>query len=73
MAHKNLHNKILMKKSDEKENLVIADQKQTAPPKNKCCLKNVIYQAKVSKSKDDYKIYTGSKKRSFESRYIFIC
>ena len=48
MAHKNLHNKILMKKSDEKENLVIADQKQTAPPKNKCCLKNVIYQAKVS-------------------------
>ena len=36
---------------------------------NKCCLNNVIYQAKVFKSENDYKIYLGSIKITIKSRY----
>ena len=47
---------------------IISDQNKL-PVDNKCCLNNVIYQAKVFKSQDDHKVYIGSTKRSFKSRY----
>ena len=48
-----------MKISDKKENLCNSRSKSNCPVENKCCLNNVIYQAKVSTSKDDYKVYIG--------------
>ena len=69
MALINSHNKKLMKKPDKKENLCNCRSKTNCPVENKCCQNNVIYQAKVSTSKDDYKVYIGSTKRSFKSRY----
>ena len=58
-----------MKKSDKKENLCNCRSKTNCPVENKCCQNNVIYQDKVSTSKDDYKTYIGSTKRLFKSRY----
>ena len=58
-----------MKKSDEKENLCNCRSKTNCPIDNKCCLNNLIYKAKVSTSKDEYKIDIGSTKKSFKSRY----
>ena len=43
--------------------------KNKVPLDNKCCLNNVINQAKVSISKDDHKVYIGSTKRTFKSRH----
>ena len=62
MALTNSPNKKLIKKSDEKENICNCKSKTNCPVDNKCCLNNVRYQAKVSTSKDDYKVYIGSKK-----------
>ena len=65
----NSHNKKLLKKLDEKENLCNCRSKINCPVDNKCCLNNVIYQAKVSTSKDDHNVYIGSTKILFKSRY----
>ena len=59
MALIELHIKKLIKKSNENENLCNCRSKTNYPVDNKCCLKNVINQAKVSTSKDDYKVYIG--------------
>ena len=64
----NSHNKKLIKKSDKKENFFNCRSKTNCPVENKCCINNVIYQAKVSISKDGYKMYIGSTKRSFKSK-----
>ena len=69
MALTNSPNKKLIKKSDEKENICNCRSKTNCPVDNKCCLNNVRYQAKVSTSKDDHKVYIGSKKKSSKSRY----
>ena len=58
-----------MNKSDEKENICNCRSKTNCPVDNKCFLNNVIYQAKVSTSNDDHKVYICSTKRSFKSRY----
>ena len=58
-----------MKKSDKNEKLCNCRSKTNCPVDNKCCLNNVIYQAKVSTSVNDHKIYIGSTKRTFKSRY----
>ena len=58
-----------MKKSDKKENLCNCISKTNCSVENKCCLSNVIYQAKVSTSKDDHNVYIGSTKILFKSRY----
>ena len=58
-----------MNKSDEKENICNCRSKTNCPVDNKCCLNNVRYQAKVSTSKDDHKVYIGSTKITFKSRY----
>ena len=68
MALINSHNKNFKKNQMNKKTFVIAEQKQAAQL-IKCCPNNVIYQAKVSTSKDDLKVYTGSTKRTFKSRY----
>ena len=69
MALINSHNKKLMKKSNEKENLCNCRLKSNCLVGNKCCVNNVIYQAKVSTSKDDYTLYIGSTNTSFKFRY----
>ena len=69
MALINSHNKKLTKKSDKNEKLCNCRIKTNCPVDNKCCLSNVIYQAKVSTSVNDHKIYIGSTKRTFKSRY----
>ena len=65
----NMHNKKLMNKPDKNEKLCNCKSKSSCPVDNKCCLNNVIYQAKVSTTEDDHKIYIGSTKRTFKSRY----
>ena len=52
-----------------KKKIFVWQIKNNLPIDNKCCLNNVIYQAKVSTSKDDHKVYIGSTKRTFKSRY----
>ena len=69
MALINSHNKKLMKKSDKNEKLCNCRSKTNCPVDNKCCLNNVIYQAKVSTSVNDHKVYISSTKRTFKSRY----
>ena len=43
--------------------------KKKCPVNDKCCLSNVIHQAKVSTSDNDNKIYIGSTKKSFKPSY----
>ena len=69
MALINSHNKKLTKKSDKNEKLCNCRSKTNCPVDKKWCLNNVIYQAKISTSENDHKIYIGSTKRTFKSRY----
>ena len=52
-------------KKDKNEKLCNCRSKTNCPVDNKCCLNNVIYQAKISTSENDHKIYIGSTKRTF--------
>ena len=58
-----------MNKKGKNEKLCNCTSKINCPVNNKCCLNNIIYQAKVSTSDKDHKIYIGSTKRTFKSRY----
>ena len=58
-----------MTKSNKNGKLCNFLRKTNCPVDNMCCLNNVIYQAKVSTSENDHKIYIDSTKRTFKSRY----
>ena len=65
----NSHNKKITNNTEETKSSCNCKNKDKCPIENKCCKTNVIYQANITTPNNTSKIYIGSTKRTFKTRY----